>query len=43
MDKSTWTAVDQYLNEKLIGPDDNQESTLRANADAQLSSVHARL
>ena len=36
MDQATWTAVDEYLIEKLIGIDASLEAALLANAEAQL-------
>ena len=36
MDQATWTAVDEYLTEKLIGIDASLEAALLANAEAQL-------
>ena len=36
MDQATWTAVDEYLTEKLIGQDTSLEAALAANAEAQL-------
>ncbi len=36
MDQQTWTVVDDYLQQKLIGSDAALESVLSANAEAQL-------
>ena len=36
MDQTTWTAVDEYLNEKLVGSDASLKAALLANAEAQL-------
>lgn len=36
MDQAAWTAVDEYLIEKLIGTDTSLEAALLANAEAQL-------
>ena len=38
-DQPTWTAVDQYLNQKLIGPDAALEAALAANAEAKLPAI----
>ena len=36
MEQQTWTAVDEYLNEKLVGSDPVLEAALAANAEARL-------
>jgi predicted O-methyltransferase YrrM len=39
MNQATWTAVDDYISEALIGPDRVQEETLRRNAAEELPSI----
>ena len=39
MTQKTWTAVDSYLSEMLVGPDPALEATLIASADAGLPEI----
>jgi len=39
MTQQIWTAVDEYVEEKLIGPDDALEQALRASAAAGLPPI----
>jgi predicted O-methyltransferase YrrM len=38
-DRELWTAVDEYIEEQLVGTDAALEATLRANADAGLPAI----
>ncbi|MGE0006573.1 MAG: O-methyltransferase [Parvibaculaceae bacterium] len=39
MTQKTWTAVDSYVNEMLVGPDPVLDETLTASADAGLPEI----
>lgn len=39
MNQETWTAVDQFVSESMIGSDPVQEQTLRKNAEEELPAI----
>ena len=39
MNQATWTAVDSYISEVMLGSDPVQEETLRRNAAGELPSI----
>jgi predicted O-methyltransferase YrrM len=39
MKQKTWTAVDEYLNAKLVGSDPALDAALAANAEAELPAI----
>jgi len=39
MNQATWTAVDEFVSEVMIGPDVVQKETLRRNAEEELPSI----
>ena len=40
MTQELWTAVDRYINDRLLPPDDVFDAALKASAAAGLPSIH---